>query len=42
MTKYIVEITLNPDSNEPEFYDFLHQWLSYDKRIERFKIKKSD
>ena len=40
MTKRKIEmkIYLIPDTNENELYDWLHQWLSYDKRIDGFNI----
>ncbi len=36
---YAVFILLKDTANMEEFYDYLHQWLSYDKRIKEFGIR---
>ena len=36
--KINVKILLEENTNENELYDWLHQWLSYDKRIKGFNI----
>ena len=38
-TKIEVKIILDPSVNDDEIYDWLHQWMSYDKRIAEFNIE---
>ncbi len=39
MIKMKIIVKLKDDANEPEFYDYIHQLMSYDKRILVFEIK---